>query len=43
MMKIKVNNIKLELHSGARVKDAILKYYSQTINFQSIRPGSEQN
>ena len=28
-MKITVNNIPLELHNGARVKDAILKYYSQ--------------
>lgn len=29
-MKIKVNNITLELHYGARVKDAILSYYSHT-------------
>ena len=28
-MKITVNNIVLELHNGAKVKDAILKYYSQ--------------
>jgi 5'-nucleotidase / UDP-sugar diphosphatase len=28
-MKITVNNIQLELHNGARVKDAVLKYYSQ--------------
>lgn len=28
-MKIGVNNISLELHYGAKVKDAILKYYSQ--------------
>lgn len=28
-MKITVNNITLELHHGARVKDAILSYYSQ--------------
>ena len=28
-MNITVNNISLELHNGARVKDAILKYYSQ--------------
>lgn len=28
-MKITVNNILVELHSGARVKDAVLKYYSQ--------------
>jgi 5'-nucleotidase / UDP-sugar diphosphatase len=28
-MKITVNNIRLELHNGARVKDAVLKYYSQ--------------
>jgi 5'-nucleotidase / UDP-sugar diphosphatase len=34
-MKITVNNITLELHNGARVKDAILKYYSQQGN---IRP-----
>ncbi len=27
-MKITVNNIVLELHNGAKVKDAILKYYS---------------
>ncbi len=32
MMKITVNNITLELHNGARVKDAILKYYSQQGN-----------
>jgi hypothetical protein len=29
MMKITVNNITLELHSGARVKDAILKFCSK--------------
>jgi 5'-nucleotidase/UDP-sugar diphosphatase len=29
-MKITVNNTSLELHSGARVQDAILKYYSQS-------------
>ena len=29
-MKIKVNSISLELHQGARVQDAILKYYAQT-------------
>lgn len=29
-MKITVNNIQLELHNGARVNDAILKYYSQS-------------
>jgi 5'-nucleotidase len=29
-MKITVNNILIEVHSGARVKDAILKFYSQT-------------
>lgn len=29
-MKITVNNILLELHNGARVSDAILKYYSQS-------------
>lgn len=28
-MKIKVNNTSLELYSGGKVKDAILKYYSQ--------------
>jgi hypothetical protein len=28
-MKITVNNTLLELHNGARVKDAVLKYYSQ--------------
>ncbi len=28
-MKITVNNTPLELHKGAKVKDAILKYYSQ--------------
>ncbi len=28
-MKITVNSIPLELHNGAKVKDAILKYYSQ--------------
>jgi len=28
-MKITVNNTPLELHTGAKVKDAILKYYSQ--------------
>ena len=28
-MKIKVNSISLELHQGARVQDAILKYYAQ--------------
>jgi len=28
-MKISVNNTLLELHTGARVKDAIVKYYSQ--------------
>lgn len=28
-MKITVNNTLLDLHNGARVKDAILKYYSQ--------------
>ena len=28
-MKITVNNTLLELHTGARVKDAVLKYYSQ--------------
>jgi len=26
-MKITVNNTQLELHSGARVRDAVLKYY----------------
>ena len=31
-MKITVNNIPLELHNGAKVKDAILKYYSQQDN-----------
>ncbi len=29
-MKITVNSNSLELHNGARVKDAILKYYAQT-------------
>ena len=28
-MKITLNNTLLELHNGARVKDAVLKYYSQ--------------
>jgi 5'-nucleotidase / UDP-sugar diphosphatase len=28
-MKITVNNTPLELHNGARVKDAVLKYFSQ--------------
>ena len=28
-MKITVNNTRIELHNGARVKDAVLKYYSQ--------------
>jgi len=28
-MKITVNNIPLEIHNGAKVKDAILKYFSQ--------------
>ena len=28
-MKITVNNTPLELHAGAKVKDAILKYFSQ--------------
>jgi len=28
-MKITVNNIPLELHNGARVRDAILRYYSE--------------
>ena len=28
-MKITVNNIPFDLHKGAKVKDAILKYYSQ--------------
>jgi 5'-nucleotidase/UDP-sugar diphosphatase len=28
-MKITVNNMPLDLHSGAKVKDAILKYYSE--------------
>lgn len=28
-MKITVNNTILELHNGAKVKDAILNYYSQ--------------
>jgi len=31
-MKITVNNTPLELHNGAKVKDAILKYYSQQGN-----------
>lgn len=31
-MKITVNNIALELHNGAKVKDAILSYYSQQGN-----------
>jgi hypothetical protein len=29
-MKILVNNTMLELHEGAKVKDAIRKYYTQT-------------
>ncbi len=29
-MKITVNNILLEVHNGARVKDAIIKFYSHT-------------
>jgi 5'-nucleotidase / UDP-sugar diphosphatase len=29
-MKIIVNNIQLELHNGAKVKDAVIKYYTQT-------------
>jgi 5'-nucleotidase/UDP-sugar diphosphatase len=28
-MKITINNIPLEIHNGAKVKDAILKYFSQ--------------
>jgi len=28
-MKVTVNNIPLDLHSGARVRDAILKYYAE--------------
>lgn len=35
-MKITVNNTLLELHSGARVKDAVLKYY---IHLGKKRPG----
>jgi 5'-nucleotidase / UDP-sugar diphosphatase len=31
-MKITLNNTPLELHAGAKVKDAILKYYSQQGN-----------
>ena len=29
-MKVKVNDIILELHSGAKVQDAIRKFYAQT-------------
>jgi len=29
IMKVKVNGTLIELHNGARVKDAILKYYSE--------------
>lgn len=29
-MKITVNNVQLELHEGALVKDAVLKYYSES-------------
>jgi len=28
-MKITVNNIPFDLHSGAKVKDAVLRYYSE--------------
>ena len=29
MMKITVNNTPLDLHKGAKVRDAVLKYYSE--------------
>ena len=36
-MKITVNNTLLELHNGARVKDAVLKYYSNLGKRRSLR------
>lgn len=36
-MKITVNNLQLELHEGARVKDAVLKYYSQSGKKSRVR------
>jgi len=28
-MKITINNVQIEIHNGAKVKDAVIRYYSE--------------